>query len=318
MRLLGVVRGRGGWRRRGGASSSASDGLAASADPASPGSTAPIDPIAFASPAAPASGSAVAPSYSAALAPPDDVPFTPTLAVGEDAVVGEDAGAEDAWARAQLACIAGGDERALESLYARYAQPVLAFLSARCSDRGLVEEAAADTWLGCWRSARAFRGDSRVLTWLLSIARRQLYAHTRGLCMPVESLDELDDDRAGGSSVGIGPGAVGGSAAFEDPAELALEAAGVEEIGAAVATLPPGLLEVATLAWLYELPYEEIARAVGIPVGTVKSRVFRARRLLCERLARRGGGATGAGTQAFSRGATYPGETHEESQGGTR
>lgn len=239
---------------------------------------------------------------------------------------GEDAGAEDAWARTQLTCIADGDERALEALYARYARPVLAFLSVRCPDRGLAEEVAADTWLGCWRSARAFRGDSRVLTWLLAIARRQLCAHTRGLCTPVESLDELDDDRADGSGAGMGSGAGEGSAAFEDPAELVLGAAGAGEIRAAVATLPPDLLEVATLAWLHELPYEEIARVVDIPVGTVKSRVFRARRLLRARLAGQGGGAAGAGARAFAGGSAHPGERaayseeeiRNESRGGAR
>ena len=48
----------------------------------------------------------------------------------------------------------------------------------------------------------------------------------------------------------------------------------------------PALAEVVRLAWLHELPYEEIADAVGVPVGTVKSRVSRARKLLREELRR--------------------------------
>lgn len=212
---------------------------------------------------------------------------------------------EDATARGLLARVARGDEGALEALYARYARPVLAFVTARCPDRGLAEEVAADVWLGCWRSARAFRGDSRVLTWLLGIARRQLYVHVRGARMVVEPLgdgvEELTagfvagDGAAGGlpdEGLGLGAGAgldglgsAPGPGELGNPELLLLEATGVEELRAALGDLPADLREVVTMAWLHELPYEEISQVVGVPVGTVKSRVFRARRLLRERLA---------------------------------
>ena len=90
----------------------------------------------------------------------------------------EECEADDGRARAALARMARGDEGALEELYRCYAPAVLAFALARCPDRQLAEEAAADAWLGCWRSARAFRGDSRVLTWLLGITKRQVYVRT--------------------------------------------------------------------------------------------------------------------------------------------
>lgn len=189
---------------------------------------------------------------------------------------------EDAWARGLLGRVAGGDEDAFEALYARYAQPVLAFVVTRCPDRGLAEEVAADTWLGCWRSARAFRGDSRVLTWLLGIARRQLYVRVRGVRMVIEPLDTGSGDPTAADELGLG--AEDGPAELGDPESLVLAAAGARELDAAVACLTPDLREVVTLAWLHDLPYEEIARVVGVPVGTVKSRVFRARRLLRERL----------------------------------
>src|SRR5690625_7795292 len=76
-----------------------------------------------------------------------------------------------------LALVGEGDERALGHLYARYASVVFAFVLARVSDRGVAEEVSADVWLGCWRSARAFRRDAKVLTWLLGIAKRQIYMH---------------------------------------------------------------------------------------------------------------------------------------------
>ena len=78
-----------------------------------------------------------------------------------------------------LGRIAAGDEEALAELYRRYAPAVLSFTIARTSSRELAEEVSADVWVGCWRSATAFRGDSKVLTWLLGIAKRQIWTHTR-------------------------------------------------------------------------------------------------------------------------------------------
>lgn len=83
--------------------------------------------------------------------------------------------ADDALARSALVRIARGDEGALEELHSLYASAVFAFVSARLGDRGAAEEAAVDVWLGCWRSAAAFRGDSRVLSrgcWASQSARR--------------------------------------------------------------------------------------------------------------------------------------------------
>jgi RNA polymerase sigma factor (sigma-70 family) len=170
---------------------------------------------------------------------------------------------------ALLVRVGAGDERALAVLYARYASVVFSFVSARTPDRGVAEEVSADVWLGCWRSARAFRHDSRVLTWLLGIAKRQIYAHTRRKCLPQAPLDEavyaIPSDDVG-------------------PADLVVSAEETHALVAALGSLPSDLTEVVRLAWVHELPYEDIAELVGIPRGTVKSRVSRARRLLREEL----------------------------------
>ena len=93
-------------------------------------------------------------------------------------------------ATATLARVARGDEAALEELYRAFAPAVLAFALARVGSREVAEEVAADTWLGCWRSAAAFRGDSRVLTWLLGIAKRQAYVRVRRTRLAECPLDE--------------------------------------------------------------------------------------------------------------------------------
>ncbi len=172
---------------------------------------------------------------------------------------------------ALLLRIGAGDERALAELHARYASVVFGFVSARTPDRGVAEEVSADVWLGCWRSARTFRHDSRVLTWLLGIAKRQVYAHTRRKCLAQVPLDESEYAIPADDS---------------DPVDLVVSAEDTQALLAALRALPADLSEVVRLAWVHELPYEDVAELVGVPRGTVKSRVSRARRLLREELRR--------------------------------
>lgn len=183
-----------------------------------------------------------------------------------------DAGSTDVAADLELLGRVGdGDERALAVLYTRYAPVVFSFVEARMSDPSAAEEVSADVWLGCRRSARAFRGDSRVLTWLLGIAKRQIWTHTRGKRLHTVPLEDRVEETASEA---------------DDPAELASSAVAVEDLVKVLSTLPPELVEVVRLAWLHELPYSEIASVVDIPVGTVKSRVSRARRMMREALGR--------------------------------
>lgn len=187
-------------------------------------------------------------------------------------MVTEGGGMDEREATVALARMAQGDEAALEELYRAFAPAVLAFALGRVGSREVAEEVAADTWLGCWRSAGAFRGDSRVLTWLLGIAKRQAYVRTRRSrsmeCPLDDSLETLVDETPG-------------------PIDAALESAGIAELHAALDALPPELAETVRLAWLHELPYAEIATITDVPVGTVKSRVSRARHLLQQMLGRR-------------------------------
>jgi RNA polymerase sigma factor (sigma-70 family) len=173
--------------------------------------------------------------------------------------------------RALLDRVGRGDERALAALYSRYASVVFSFVLARARDRGVAEEVSADVWLGCWRSACSFRGDSQVLTWLLGIAKRQLWSHGRGRRLILLPLDE-DAESIPSEEDG--------------PADLVVSADATESLIEVLDALPPDLSETVTLAWLHELPYDEVAALVGVPAGTVKSRVSRARRKIREALRR--------------------------------
>ena len=99
-----------------------------------------------------------------------------------------------------LVRVASGDERAFETLYGRHAAAVRAFVRVRVPDAGTAEEVCADVWLGCWRSARAFRGDAKVLSWLLGIAKRQIYMRVRRVRPNVTALDDAPEPRDDGPS----------------------------------------------------------------------------------------------------------------------
>lgn len=171
-----------------------------------------------------------------------------------------------------LARVASGDERAFETLYGRYAAAVRAFVRVRVRvpDAGTAEEVCADVWLGCWRSARAFRGDAKVLSWLLGIAKRQIYMRVRRVRPNVTALDDAPEPRDDGPS----------------PETAVLSEAGVDDLTALLRRLPVELVETATLAWLHGLSYRQIADLSDVPEGTVKSRISRARRLLRAQLDR--------------------------------
>ena len=161
--------------------------------------------------------------------------------------------------------VADGNESAFEALYNKYAHTVQAFISLRISDDEDASEVFADTWLGCWRSSKTFRADSKVLTWILSIARRQIYMKRRKPKPPDQmdqaELDSITDDQL-------------------EPVELVNKDLTMEIIRQRIDALPAEMAYTVTLAWLHELPYTEIASLLDVPVGTVKSRIARARQIL--------------------------------------
>lgn len=169
-----------------------------------------------------------------------------------------------------LSMVAAGDESAFEELYERYATAVMSFAFRRVNDREVAREVADDVWLACWRSAGSFRGDGEVLSWLLGIAKRQVYMRWRG--------KHPETDERGANVLETLPDDVPG------PEEQTLSMYSVNELCNQLRTLPVDILETVTLAWLHELPYAHIAELQGIPVGTVKSRIWHARKMLYQQI----------------------------------
>jgi RNA polymerase sigma-70 factor (ECF subfamily) len=171
-----------------------------------------------------------------------------------------------------LARVADGDAAALTILYQRYGGRLFGFLQRYAGDRMVAEEILQDTLLVVWRSAHRYGGRSGVGTWLFGIARRQAHNRLRVHTPQQVPLDSL----AGWADPAPGP------------AEWAVAGAQDAAIADAFEALAPRHREVLALAFAGRLPHREIAEILGVPVGTVKSRLHHARAALARELADRG------------------------------
>ena len=168
--------------------------------------------------------------------------------------------------RELVARVARGDRAALEALYRMHAGWLIARLHARCQDPELVDTALQDTFLAVWKSASGFRGEGDVGAWLWGIALRRL-------------IDQLRKRRP----APIDPALVVGGATSSAEAELF--AAGIGgPLAAALARLEPDLQAVMLLTAVDGLSTKEAATVLGIPQGTVKTRLMRARAQMQEGL----------------------------------
>lgn len=176
-----------------------------------------------------------------------------------------------------LRAVAGGDADALAELYRRLESSIFAFAMSRLGDREQAAEVLHEVMLEVWRRAGTFRGGSRALTWVLGIARHKILDAQRRArrWRPEPPPDEDVADPAA------------------TPSELLHRDERRETVRTALAGLSDDHREVIHLAFYQDLSYPEISYLLGIPKGTVKTRVFHAKRAMRRRLAGRlEGGAT--------------------------
>ncbi len=158
-----------------------------------------------------------------------------------------------------------GDAAALRSLYDRHAPWLTIRLARRCADPAIVEEVVQDTFLAVWRGAGRYRGQGEVAAWIWGIAIRRL-------------IDRLRKHRSASRLVGRPD---------PEPSAEELVLLGIEhgDLASAMDGLSPELRAVIQATALDGLTTREAAHLLGIPRGTVKTRLMRARRELREALA---------------------------------
>jgi RNA polymerase sigma-70 factor (ECF subfamily) len=179
-----------------------------------------------------------------------------------------------------LAGVAERDGSALRTLYERHSAWLTIRLARRCSDPGMVDEVVQDTFLAVWRKPESYRGEGEVAAWIWGIGVRRLIdafrRRGRGSSVLYQSLQSASF----WTSQREDAGTVGQSA--EEEVLLSVE---YGDLAGALNGLSPELRTVMQLTILDGLSTREAAHLLGIPRGTVKTRMMRARLQLKEELA---------------------------------
>ncbi|MDX1594210.1 MAG: RNA polymerase sigma factor RpoE [Gammaproteobacteria bacterium] len=171
-----------------------------------------------------------------------------------------------------------GDKQAFDVLVRKYQHKVVKLVARYVSDQSEALDVTQETFIKAYRAIRKFRGDSAFYTWLYRIAintaKNYLVAQSR---RPLETDVDLQPEQV----EGIGPQSLRENAT---PENLLLRDEIETTVYDAIEALPEDLRTAITLRELEGLSYEEIALAMGCPVGTVRSRIFRAREAINNKL----------------------------------
>ena len=178
-----------------------------------------------------------------------------------------------------------GDLRAFDLLVLKYQGRIVALVSRYVSDAGEVEDVTQEAFIKAYRALGKFRGDSAFYTWLYRIAanaaKNHLVAKGRrpGADATIEDAEGFDEG-----------GMLSESAS---PEALAMGGELAEVIESALNALPDELKAALMLREFDGLSYDDIADVLGCPVGTVRSRIFRAREAVDQRVKEQISGGSG-------------------------
>jgi RNA polymerase sigma-70 factor (ECF subfamily) len=174
--------------------------------------------------------------------------------------------------------VQAGDQQAFGLLVVKYQRKLLRLVSRLVRDPAEAEDVAQEAFIKAYRSLTGFRGDSAFYTWLYRIgvntAKNWLVAHGRR----VPTATDMDNVEAEG---------YGENDLLHDsdtPERLLMSKQIAATVNAAMDELPEELKTAVTLREIEGLSYEEIAQVMDCPIGTVRSRIFRAREAIAGKL----------------------------------
>ncbi len=165
-----------------------------------------------------------------------------------------------------VARIAGGDRLAMQTLFARHRTPVYRWLLRLVGNETVAEDLLSDVFLDVWRQAGRFQARSAVSTWLLAIARFKALSARRG--RKDAELDETIEATVADSA---------------DNPEVVLQKKSRDQfVRTALTRLSLEHREIIDLVYYHDKSVDECAQILGVPSGTVKTRMFYARKKLAE------------------------------------
>ena len=166
-----------------------------------------------------------------------------------------------------------GDQKAFELLVIKYQRRIQRLIGRMVRDVDLVEDISQETFIRAYRALAQFRGDAQFYTWLYRIAintaKKALMDLKRNPTVSENAYKSDDDDETSRVENEL--------TSSETPEAVLASKEIAEIINTAMQALPEELREAITLREIEGLSYEEISEAMNCPIGTVRSRIFRAR-----------------------------------------
>jgi RNA polymerase sigma-70 factor (ECF subfamily) len=170
-----------------------------------------------------------------------------------------------------------GDKKAFDLLVLKYQQRIMKVLSRYVRDPSEVQDLAQEAFIKAYRALPKFRGDSAFYTWLYRIAinTAKNYVVAQGRRPPNDDIEATEAEQYEGESA---------LKDYASPERETLRDEIRETVFKAIDALPEDLKTAITLRELEGMSYEEIAEAMDCPIGTVRSRIFRAREAIDHQL----------------------------------
>ena len=173
-----------------------------------------------------------------------------------------------------------GDQKAYELLVIKYQRRIQRLIGRMVRDVDLVEDIAQETFIRAYRALAQFRGDAQFYTWLYRIAvntaKKALMELKRDPTVSENSFKSADDDETSPLENEL--------TSAETPEAVLASKEIAQIINAALEALPEELRQAITLREIEGLSYEEISEAMSCPIGTVRSRIFRAREAISQKV----------------------------------
>ena len=171
-----------------------------------------------------------------------------------------------------------GDKQAFELLVEKYQRKLARLLSRFIRDPAEVEDVTQEAFIKAYRALPAFRGDSAFYTWLYRIGINTAKNYLMAMGRRAPTSTEVEAEEAEGFEEGEQLRDI------NTPESLLLSNEIAETVNATIEKLPEELRKAIQMREIEGMSYEDIAQAMDCPIGTVRSRIFRAREAIAEQL----------------------------------
>jgi RNA polymerase sigma-70 factor (ECF subfamily) len=171
-----------------------------------------------------------------------------------------------------------GDKQAFNLLVVKYQRKLARLLSRLIRDPSEVEDVTQESFIKAYRALPAFRGDSAFYTWLYRIGINTAKNYLMALGRRAPTSTEVEAEEAEGFEEGEQLRDI------NTPESLLLSNEIAETVNSTIEKLPEELRRAIQMRELEGMSYEDIAQAMDCPIGTVRSRIFRAREAIAEQL----------------------------------